>query len=152
MKHFSMVKRYNEAAATHNYIFGFAYKKTVYAVTCMHMTAEALEAVTCMDYDSRSRTASLRFNPKNELKAALLAMGAQVVCDEATFEATVKASKYNRGEIFEKLVTEAAGQEWAKDNVPFTEDGDLTVDGIKYQIKYTKATFANEKSLAGLGA
>lgn len=152
MAHFSMVKRYNEAAATHNYIFGFAYKKTVYAVTCMHMTAEALEAVTCMDYDSRSKTASLRFNPRNELKAALLSMGGRAVCDEASFEAMVKGSKYNRGEIFEKLITEAAGQEWVKDNVPFTEDGDLTVDGIKYQIKYNKATFANEKSLAGLGA
>lgn len=152
MAHFTMVKRYNDAAATHNYIFGFAYKHTVYAVTCMHMTAEALEAVTCMDYDSRSKSASLRFNPKNELKLKLMGLGAKVVCDEASFEAQVKGSKYNRGEIFEKLMTEAAGQKWVKDNVPFTKDGDLTVNGTKYQIKYTKATFANEKSLEGLGA
>ena len=40
---------------------------------------------------------------------------------------------------------------WEKDNVPFTKDGDLTVDGVAYQIKYQKATFCNEKSLANLG-
>jgi hypothetical protein len=52
--------------------------------------------------------------------------------------------------VFEKLVTEYYGQQWTKDNVPFTEDGDLTVDGIAYQIKYDRATFCNEKSLANL--
>ena len=45
------------------------------------------------------------------------------------------------------MVTEAYGQEWKKDNVPFTDDGDLTVDDVAYQIKYEKATFTNEKSL-----
>ena len=152
MAHFTMVKRYNEAAATHNYIFGFVWKHKVYTVTIHGVTAERLMAWTCMDYDSRSKTASLRFKPTNAQKALLMAMGAEPMMDEASFEAMVKASKYNRGEIFEKLTTEAAGQEWVKDNVPFTEDGDLTVNGIKYQIKYNKATFANEKSLAGLGA
>ena len=57
-------------------------------------------------------------------------------------------SKYNRGEIFEKLVTEFYGQKWEKDNVPFTDDGDLTVNGIAYQIKFQKATFTSEKQLA----
>jgi hypothetical protein len=59
----------------------------------------------------------------------------------------VSDSKYNKGEIFEKLVTEAYGQEWVKDNIPFTEAGDIEVDGHAYQIKYEKATFTNEKSL-----
>ena len=152
MAHFTMVKRYNDAAATHNYIFGFVWKKVVYVVRVMGATAERLMTWTCMDYDSRSKTASLRFKPTNAQKALLMALGAEPMMAEADFEAMVKASKYNRGEIFEKLTTEAAGQEWVKDNVPFTEDGDLTVNGIKYQIKYNKATFANEKSLAGLGA
>ena len=46
------------------------------------------------------------------------------------------------------MVTEFYGQTWEKDNVPFTEDGDITVDGIAYQIKFEKATFTNEKTLA----
>ena len=56
------------------------------------------------------------------------------------------------GEVFEKMETEKAGQTWTKDNVPFTIDGDLTVDGIAYQIKYEGATFTNEKTLAKLTA
>lgn len=46
------------------------------------------------------------------------------------------------------MVTEFYGQEWTKDNAPFTEDGDLTANGIAYQIKFEKATFTNEKTLA----
>ena len=151
MAHFTMVKRYNDLSATHNYIFGFVFKKTVYTVTVHGVMAETLMAVTCMDYDSRTKKASLRFKPTNAQKAMLMAMGAEPMMSEASFEAMVAGSKYNRGEIFEKLVTEAAGQEWVKDNVPFTVDGDLTVNGTKYQIKYNKATFTNEASLQNLG-
>ena len=49
-------------------------------------------------------------------------------------------------------MTESYGQTWTKDNVPFTAGGDIEVDGIAYQIKYEKATFTNEKTLARLKA
>ena len=98
-----MVKRYNDAAATHNYIFGFVWKHKVYTVTVHSAMIDLLVSVTCMDYDSRTKKASLRFKPTNAQKALLLSMGAQVMCDESSFEAMVKSSKYNRGEIFEKL-------------------------------------------------
>ena len=151
MAHFTLVKRYSDLSATHNYIFGFTYHHTVYTVTVHGVHADLLQSLTCMDYDSRTKKASLRFKPTNAQKAVLMAMGAEPMIDESSFEAMVKSSKYNRGEIFEKLVTEAAGQKWVKDNVPFTVDGDLTVNGTKYQIKYNKATFANEASLQNLG-
>ena len=61
-------------------------------------------------------------------------------------------SKYNKGEVFEMLVTQHYGQTWVKDNVPFTEDGDLTVDGIAYQIKFEKATFINEAQMFRMSA
>ena len=64
----------------------------------------------------------------------------------------VETSKYNRGEIYEKIVTEFFGKEWEKDNVPYTEAGDLEVNGIAYQIKFEKATFVNEKGLARIMA
>jgi len=62
----------------------------------------------------------------------------------------VADSKYNRGEIFEKIITEKGGQAWEKDNLKFTEVPDTIIDGIGYQIKFEKATFTNEKSLASL--
>ena len=52
--------------------------------------------------------------------------------------------------MFEKMVTEYFGQVWVKDNVPFTQDGDITVNRVAYQIKFQKATFCNAKSIANL--
>lgn len=81
----------------------------------------------------------------------MLADGAYMVCSSEYFNGLVTETKYNRGEIFEKIITERNGQEWVKDNVPFTKAGDLMVNEISYQIKFEKAAYCNEKLLANLG-
>jgi hypothetical protein len=49
------------------------------------------------------------------------------------------------------MVTEMVfNQEWKKDTVPFNKGGDVEANGIAYQIKFQKATFCNEKSLANI--
>lgn len=141
-----LITAYNNAAFTHQYIWGFAYKGMVY----MAMTSSDVMPYICkIDKASRGAGYSLRFCPTEEQKL-LLMPNAKVLCSKKYFEEVYAASKYNRGEIFEKLVTEHFGQVWEKDNVPFTEAGDITVDGVAYQIKYQKGTFCNEKSLANL--
>ena len=150
-----LIDRYNAIAYTHNYIFGFTYKKTVYmAIT----TDESMPYVCKLDKASRGEGMALRFCP-NEAQKILLLTSAKPLCSEKYFNelcedkyinAKGELTKYNRGEVFEKLVTEHFGQVWVKDNVPFTEDGDLTANGIAYQIKYQAATFCNEKSIANL--
>lgn len=143
----TMIDRYNAAAYTHQYIWGFEYKKVIYmAIT----DATYMPYVCKLDKASRGAGYALRFCPNAGQKVMLLAAGATAICSADFFKAEVENSKYNKGEIFEKLVTEHFGQTWEKDNVPFTEDGDVTVDGIAYQIKFQKATFCNEKSLANL--
>lgn len=141
-----MIDRYNAVAYTHNYIWGFTYKKVVYMA---HTSAEMMPYICKLDKASRGAGMALRFCPNKEQKVALLPF-ATPLCSEAYMEELKAESKYNYGELFEKLVTEYYGQTWKKDNVPFTEDGDITVDGIAYQVKYQKATFCNEKSLANL--
>lgn len=142
----NLIDRYNRIAYTHQYIWGFIYKKNVYmAIT----DASFMPAVCKLDKASRGAGFALRFCPNTDQKLALMG-GAKVLCSEKYFNELVIASKYNKGEIFEKLVTEYFGQVWTKDAVPFTEDGDITVDGIAYQIKFQKATFCNEKSIANL--
>ena len=140
-----MISRYNELSYAHNYIYGFYFQNMVYMV---ETTAEVMPYILKLDKASRGAGYSLRFCPTKEQKAFLLTKGAKVLCSKEFFEISVKESKYNKGEIFEKMVTEFYKQEWTKDNVPFTEDGDLTVNGIAYQIKFEKATFTNEKTLA----
>ena len=145
----NMIERYNRLAYTHNYIFGFIFKGNVYAVPT---TAEVLPYILTLDKASSKCGGgySLRFNPTNEQKVFLLSKGAELICSKERFDTIVEQTIYNKGEVFEKLCTENVGQKWEKDNVPFTDGGDLTVDGIAYQIKFEKATFTNEKTLARL--
>ena len=141
----SMIDRYNEKAYTHNYIYGFCFQNLVYMVKA---DADIMPYVLKLDKASRGQGYALRFCPTTAQKVLLLSKGAEVLCSKEFFDTTVQNSKYNKGEVFEKMVTEHYGQEWTKDKVPFTEDGDLTVYGTAYQIKFEKATFTNEKTLA----
>ena len=114
-----------------------------------HTDAEVLPFVCCQDMASRGAGYAVRYCPTVAQKLYLLPM-ATPLCSVEFFNAEVAHSKYNRGEIFEKLVTELYGQIWVKDTVPFWAGPDLTVDGIDYQIKFEKATFCNELSLKNI--
>lgn len=137
---------YHKNSFTDNYILGFTYKNLVY-MTCVK--ADIVSHVISLDTSSRNSGYSLRFKPTVAQKIFLLT-SAKVVCSEKYFENLFHNSIYNRGEIFEKIITEKFGQVWVKDNVPFTKAGDIKVNGISYQIKFQKATFATEKQLARL--
>lgn len=143
----TMIDRYNELSYTHEYIFGFTYQHNVYAV---YATADVLPYILMLDKASRGAGYALRFRPTREQKNFLMSLGAQLICSKEWFDRLVADSRYNKGEIFEKIITEKAGQRWHKDSTRFDLDGDLTVNGIAYQIKYESATFTNERILARL--
>ena len=142
--HEALINHYNNTSFTHNYIFGFTYKGNVYAVEA---TSEFLPFITMVDKASRGAGLALRFKPNTSIKLMLMNKGAKVICSVEHFNEVLASDKYNRGEVFEKLITELNGQEWTKDSVPYTEDGDLTVNGVAWQIKFEKATFINEKQM-----
>ena len=142
-----IINKYNQLSATHNYIFGFIYKKNVYAVEA---TSEILPFILTLTEASRNQGYALRFAPTNEQKVFLLSLNSAIICSKDFFNMEVENSIYNRGETFEKMITERCGQEWKKDNIPFYKDGDIKVDGKSYQIKFEKATFTNEAQLARL--
>ncbi len=139
-----MVRFYNHKAYTHKYIFGVVFGGNVYMVKT---TSDVLCQVLKLDKASRGKGYSLRFKPNNAIRTMLIAEGATLLCSWELFQELVAESKYNKGEIFEKLVTEYFGQSWEKDSVPFTDDGDLTVDGIAYQIKFESASFITEAQM-----
>ena len=143
----NMIERYDALSYTHEYIFGFSFKGNIYMAFA---DASKLPAILKLDKASRGQGYALRFCPNSDIKIALLPT-ATLLCSNDYFNDMVSNSKYNRGEIFEKLVTEHFHQEWVKDNIPFTKAGDIEVDGVSFQIKYEKATFTNEKTLAKLG-
>lgn len=138
---------YNLYAYTDKYILGWIYDHVVYMALC---DRDMVDRVTCLDRASRGAGYALRFKPNKSQKLLLMSLNTVCICSEAFFKDSVLNSKYNSGEIFEKMVTEYFGQVWEKDNVPFTESGDLVVHGIHYQIKFEKATFINEKTLSNI--
>lgn len=142
----NLIDRYNQVAYTHMYIWGFEYKGSIYMATT---DASVMPFICTLDRASRGAGYALRFKPNTQQKIALLP-NAELICSKKFFEEQVSESQYNKGEIFEKMVTEKFGQVWTKDNVPFTKDGDITVDGTAYQIKFQAATFCNERTIANL--
>lgn len=144
-----LIAKYNQLSFTHQYLFGYAYRGTIYCTTA---TADVLPFVCTLDLASHGGGYALRYRPNNEQKRLLQGFQTFALCSTEFFEAELEGFKYNRGELFEKMVTEHFGQEWKKDTVPFTKAGDIVVNGTHYQIKYEKATFTNEKTLQNLGA
>lgn len=144
----ALVDGYKEIAYADKYIYGFYDKKVVYVAFSDDST---LDTVTKLDTSSDKTGYSLRFTP-NKFQKEILKMGGKYfpLCSKEFFLNECKKSIYNKGRVFEKMVTEYYGQEWGWDNVPFTEAGDIEIDGVAYQIKFEKATYVTEKRLARL--
>lgn len=138
---------YNSIAFTDKYIMVYVVNHAVFFTVC---DSKLVDRVTCLDRASRGYGYSLRFKPNKGQKVMLMAENARCLCSEKYFNELVCGTKYNRGEIAEKLVTEYFGQVWEKDNIPFTKAGDIEINGVAYQIKFEKATFCTEKSLDNL--
>lgn len=143
----NLLDRYNAHAYAHKYLLGFIYKKVVYLA---HVDERDLLPLTSIGEASRGGL-SIRFRPTNETKASLLDR-AERLCTASEFSAICATSKYNKGETFEKIVTERFGQIWVKDSVPFWKGPDIVVNGIAYQIKFQEATFISEQALERIGA
>lgn len=142
-----MVNSYNALSYAHNYIYGFYYENNVYMV---YADSSINAHVLKLEKAGSGNGYMLRFRPNKAQKLLLMGYNPILLCSKKFFNETVANSKYNKGEIFEKMVTEYHGQKWKKDNIPFTVDGDLTINNIAYQIKFDKGTFINEKQLAEL--
>ncbi len=145
-----LIKCYHDNAFTDSYIFGVEVKNTIYMIKKCCTLAD-LEHYLTVQHASRGQGDAVRFAPRTAEKVELIADGeARQLCSKAYFETLVSNSKYNRGQIFEKLVTEYHGQSWKADNVPFTVAGDIEIDGIPYQIKFQKASFLSEGQMLRL--
>lgn len=138
-----MTETYNKNSAAHTYYFGFVLAGLLYVVTGMTFTE--LSAFFRMDRASTAKGGFSKIRIKAhsaELKALVpkaILLGADTL---------LMNEKWNKGEMLEKLITERfAGQEWHKDSVPFFVDGDVTINGVKVQIKLNGAELTNERIL-----
>ena len=137
-----MLNRYTENAYTDKYIIGVNRKGVIYAT--FHNSV--VLPLIVMSGKTEKGLETIRYRPNNKTRDMLLRTATKVlpICTEKELEALNKAVKYNRGEIFEKLVFEKFGQVWHKDSTPYTEAGDIEIDSTPYQIKYEQATICKE--------
>lgn len=139
MKKATMIRHYRKHSAADSYIVGFTYANKLYAIKLDEIMPRLLKEDTA----SRGAGSLLRLSIKKCYKEQLIRKGA--ICFGS--QDILNTEKYNKGEIFEKIITEHYNQTWEKDTVPFWEDGDITVDGEKIQIKLDRASLLNEKQI-----
>lgn len=138
----TLYEKHNASAA---YALGFVHRHVLYSLTCHELPIECLK----LDRASSARGgyATLRLRMSAAVKKALVASGK---AEALGAETLLHADKYNRGECYERVLTERAGQVWVKDSAPFWERGDLRVNGVEVQVKLDGATIATEPELRKL--
>ena len=142
----TMKSLYNMLSASHLYILGFVAQNILYYVM---MDFETLAKYMKMDRASSKRGgfAKLRIKLTREQRAELLRIA--IACGVP--EDLTADSAYNKGENFERIITELLTPErWVKDSIPFNEAGDITLNGENVQIKFDGAEITNEKLLTRL--
>ena len=144
-----MIARYNALAVATAYIIGFVFGGNLYYTMSAHIADEFLK----LDRMSSKRGgwAKIRVKLTSADRKALVACGKAIMVGSADLLNT--ADKYNKGERFERVITETlTGETWVKDSVPFNVAGDITLNGQEVQIKFDGAELTNEKTLMRMGA
>lgn len=136
-----LIRDYRALSAADTYVIGFIYDKKVY----MLETAEIMPRFIKVERESAKNGGrmALRFRLTNSLKEQLIRKGAECIGDDTL----INDAKYNKGEAFERIVTEKYGQVWEKDNLPFWAGGDIHYNGTEIQVKFENATIVTERAI-----
>lgn len=144
-----LINKYNQLTYTHSYIFGYAYRGIVYSARIDDGRA-LLSQLLYIDESSPKNGLQyiLRYRP-NRKQWQMICDNAQEVkkiCTLNHLETVGRRLKKNRGETFELLVAQIYnGKVSDKCNLKFTNGGDMTINNVPYQVKYSSATFASIK-------
>jgi len=146
----AMLATYEATTGANAYLFGFLHNSKLYYLLRNELIREALKA----DRASSKKGGFLKLRIKfpAALRQALVESGEAILLGEADLLET--GDKWNRGERFERLVTERlTGERWEKDSKPYWECGDIQLNGVEVQVKLDGAELTNERVvLKGLAA
>lgn len=143
----NFINEYEKRTAAQGYIIGFIYKHDLYMVEREELPADILKVERAAQ--SKGGHLKLRVRMNNEMKEAFIASGAVRIGIDADVDKTPE-HPYNKGENFERIITEMNGLRWEKDSVPFWVQGDIRVNGKEIQIKLDGAEITNEKTMQKL--
>ena len=141
-----MIQGYMEKSASHKYIVGFEQAGNLYYTVYAGMIADDLLK---LDRASTKKGGMQKIRIRLNTKAKVMLMNAGKAILLGAADLLNTDDKYNRGERFERLITETLTHEkWEKDNVPFWQAGDICWRGEQVQVKFDGAELTNEKTLA----
>lgn len=142
-----MISIYHLNSASKKYIVGFIRNGKVYYVTVTFgKLMEMLKA--CKASSKRGGFNKVRVYISAKLQKKFLENGMAV---EIGTPDQLISKTYNKGEMFEKLITETLTTEkWVKDSIPFYAAGDIVLKGENIQIKLNGAELTNEKCLTNM--
>ena len=141
----TFLKNYNKFSAAHNYIICFLYKKQFYMIKVDKIQPRWVVE----NYETYNHTQKYMIYLNNKYKEQLIRKGAKAYMTEEEFLAI---DVNNKGRKCEKFLHELSNQdgEYKYDTVPFHKDGDITINGIKYQVKFQNASLANVRTIEKL--
>ena len=140
-----MRKQYEELTAAQGYIIGFDMDGIIYGVELDKIPRRYTKVQKECSKAGGGYGLYVNINTK-KIKKQLMKKAFEV----GTIE-KLENGIYNKGVMFEKMIYEFYGQEFrGKDNVPFHQAGDITINGKEIQIKYLHARICYDKTLKKL--
>ncbi len=141
-----MTIAYARKTAAHKYALGFVCNGHLYVVV---LSFAELSRYFKLDRASSKRGGFAKIRIKlTSAERAELAKTAELLGAESLL---VKDAKHNKGENFERELTERWTTEtWVKDSIPFWVAGDIRVNGEEVQVKLDGAELTNERILSRL--
>lgn len=145
-----MVALYNALSAADGYIVGFILNHLLYYIKVDgHLPTEILKFDRASS--KRGGMAKVRVRLGANFRKTAVANGQAVLLGSEELLNT--ADRWNRGERFERVITETlTAEKWVKDSVPFNVAGDIELNGKQIQIKLDDAELTNEKTLMRIAA
>lgn len=142
-----MISIYHLNSASKKYIVGFTRNGKLYYVTIdFEKLMEMLRA--CKASSKRGGFNKVRIYVSAKIQKEWLANGQAIEIGNAL---DVISKKYNRGQMFEKVITENLTDTiWAPDRIPFYVAGDIVLNNENIQIKFNGAELTNEKCITNM--
>lgn len=138
----SMIRDYHKFSVADYYIIGFELDGYIYAVKQKRIYSKYLK--TDRESTKNGGANILRLTLTKKQKKAL----AKKLLPVATIEEMENAK--NRGEWFESLIYKIYGQSYKKDTTRFDKQGDIRIEGQEVQLKFERATVANERTIKNI--
>lgn len=134
--------KYNEKKATNIYLLGFKFKGNVY----YGFFNEILDCWCNYSDTVNHEDKAIKFQPQTSKHKKNMVKEMNFLMTEKEFEKEVKSSKYNRGDIFEKIMFEKfiGKGTWIKNSVPFDKGSDIEFSGMRISVKFDDATICTK--------